>query len=304
MKFRVVHQTEYIYSEPASESFAELRICPKDTEWQKVYRRGLELSPSVKVDQYEDYFGNIVEFFSIPFRHHRLNIKAWAEVETLSFLPPEASLCVSVAEARQIFNTQMLELFEFLQPCHHVPLHAVLAPLQKHFIRPQDTLKEALLEVNSWIFRQFKYVPGATEISTPLEEVILKRQGVCQDFAHLMLSILRTYGLPCRYVSGYIEAYDPTITDPSLIGATASHAWIEVFLPGGIWWGLDPTNNQVVGERHVRVAVGRDYRDVAPLRGTYKGAQNQKLQVMVSVKRRKGRGLPPAKNRIAENSSS
>lgn len=294
MRFQIVHQTEYIYDEPASESFAELRVWPQDSESQTVLKRSIELNPAVPVDTYTDYYGNLVEFFSIPFRHNRLQVKAQAEIVTYAQMMPKASLEVTVAECRQIFNSQMLDLYEFLHPSYHVPMHRVLSPLRRNFIRNEDTLGDALLGLNKWIHSNFKYVPGATEIETPLIDVIRKRQGVCQDFAHLMLSILRTYGLPARYVSGYIEASDPTGKASALVGAMASHAWIEVCLPGGAWWGLDPTNNQVVGERHVKVAVGRDYRDITPLRGTYKGASNQKLDVMVSMKRRRNLKTGPA----------
>ncbi|MEM8866765.1 MAG: transglutaminase family protein, partial [Verrucomicrobiota bacterium] len=117
------------------------------------------------------------------------------------------------------------------------------------------------------------------------KEIVATRRGVCQDFAHLMLAILRSNGIPARYVSGYIEPFDPTKADSKLIGAAASHAWVEVYLPGGFWWGLDPTNNQQAGERHVILAMGRDYQDVTPMRGTYKGATDQQLNVMVSLKR-------------------
>ncbi|NJK90984.1 MAG: transglutaminase family protein [Blastochloris sp.] len=285
MRFRIVHHTEYSYKHPASESYAELRICPLSSPSQHVIKRRLELNPATTVDRYTDYLGNHVEFFSIPYRHRRLVVRASAEVETLPLQPPQEALDVPVGEAHQIYQSRMLELYPFLQATRHVPLHNVLAPLKKNFMRASEPLGEAVLRVNSWIHQNFRYKPGTTDVSTPLQEVLRRRRGVCQDFAHLMLCILRTYGLPARYVSGYIEAYDPNITDPALIGATASHAWVEVFLPGGFWWGLDPTNNQSVGERHVHIAHGCDYQDAAPLKGTYKGAQDQKLEVMVSVKR-------------------
>lgn len=286
MRFKILHHTEYHYRYPASESYAELRICPLSSQSQKVIKRRLELNPVTVVDEYQDFLGNKVEFFSIPYRHKRLVVRAFAEVETLPFQPSTEILEMAVGEAQQIYSAHMLELHPFLQPTDFVPLHKVLAPLKKNFLYSSEPLGEALLKLNQWIFHTFKYKPGTTDISTPLEEVIKRKRGVCQDFAHLMLSILRTYGIPARYVSGYIEAYDPNITDPALIGATASHAWVEVYLPGGTWWGLDPTNNQTSGERHVHVAHGRDYRDAAPLKGTYKGAQDQSLQVMVSVKRK------------------
>jgi transglutaminase-like putative cysteine protease len=287
MKFRIVHHTEYHYKHPASESYAELRISPQSSASQKVLKRRLELNPATAVDTYEDYLGNQVEFFSIPYRHSRLVVRASAEVETIACQPPREALEIPVGEARQIYQSQMLDLYPFLQPSRHVPLHKVLAPLKKNFITDSEPIGDSLLRINQWIHQTFHYKPGTTDVSTPLEEVIRRKRGVCQDFAHLLLCILRTYGLPARYVSGYIEAYDPTITDQALIGATASHAWVEVYLPGGWWWGLDPTNNQCSGERHVHIAFGTDYQDAAPLRGTYKGAQDQELEVMVSVKRRK-----------------
>ncbi|MDX6765561.1 MAG: transglutaminase family protein [Candidatus Methylacidiphilales bacterium] len=285
MRFRITHQTEYHYRVPASESYGELRVNPSTNFHQRVIKRRLEVHPATRIQNYTDHFGNHVEFFSIPFRHNRLVVRSHAEVETSAVTPPENVLDVAVAEARQILNSRLLKIYPFLQPSTHVPLHKVLLPLKKNFICADQPLGDTLLRLNRWIYENFKYKPGTTDVSTPLDEVIRLRRGVCQDFAHLMISILRTYGIPARYVSGYIESHDPTQKDPALVGAAASHAWVEACLPGGFWWGLDPTNNQTAGERHVRVAIGRDYHDVAPLRGTYKGAQDQKLEVMVSVKR-------------------
>ncbi len=286
MRFRIAHHTLYHYKQPASESYGELRIRPLSSDDQAVTKRSIRITPDVKLHSYIDHLGNCVEFFSIPHRHNRLVVHASAEVETFDKPPPEDVHDISVAEARQILQSNPVQVYPFLQSTAQVPLHKVLLPLKRNFFAPQDPLGPGLRALNTWIFQNFKYKPGTTDVSTPLNEVIQSRCGVCQDFAHLMLSILRTYGLPARYVSGYIEAYDPTVTDSQLIGATASHAWVEVCLPGGFWWGLDPTNNQTAGLRHVRMAVGRDYHDVAPLRGTYKGAQDQKLEVMVSVKRK------------------
>jgi transglutaminase-like putative cysteine protease len=287
MRFRVTHRTEYAYRAPASDSFAELRVWPRDTKTQKVLQRQLTLEPRVPVDHYVDYFGNHVEFFSVPFRHQKLTVEATAEVETRPAPDLREPLDVTVAEARQIAHSQMSELFDFLQSSDTVPLGEVLAPFKRRFFHPGATLGEALTELNAWIHREFAYQPGVTDISTPLSKVIKQRRGVCQDFAHLMLSIVRTAGLPARYVSGYIEHFDPEKTDAKLVGAAASHAWIEVYLPGGEWHGLDPTNNQPAGERHVVTAVGRDYHDVAPMRGTYKGVLDQKLQVIVSLERQR-----------------
>jgi transglutaminase-like putative cysteine protease len=130
-------------------------------------------------------------------------------------------------------------------------------------------------------------MPGVTDIRTPLGDVLRKRQGVCQDFAHLMIALIRCAGLPARYVSGYLET--ESVRSPGgLVGATASHAWVEVYLPSGMWVGIDPTNDMLEGERHVQIGIGRDYGDVPPLRGVFKGAKRQQLSVMVTVSRTTG----------------
>jgi len=287
MIFRISHKTVYHYQTPASESYGELRVAPLSGSCQQVRKRNIRIKPATRLRSYRDFFGNYVEFFSIPKRHDTLQVHSTAEVITQPQVMPDVAQSISVAEARQILKSKQLNHYVFLRPTPLVPLHGVLAPFKRNFIKNGQPLDEALLGLNHWIYKHMKYKSGSTTISTPLATVIKKRIGVCQDFAHLMLSILRTYGIPARYVSGYIEAYDPEVTDPALVGATASHAWVEAYLPGGHWVGLDPTNNQLAGERHVRVAVGRDYRDVSPLKGTYKGASDQKLQVIVSVTRKK-----------------
>lgn len=283
MLFSVSHKTEYTYVGTASESFSELRVWPQSNDAQKVISRSLSVDPEATVDRYVDYFGNNVEFFSIPFRHSSLVVEAKSEVETYVTRPPVSVLETSIGEARQIINSKLYQIFEYLQPTPLVPLDQH-ARIRKRFFSQADGLGDALLNLNEWIFRNFDYQPGVTDISTPVSDVVRHRRGVCQDFANLMLAILRSNGIPARYVSGYIEAFDPESGD-ALTGAAASHAWVEVYLPGGTWWGLDPTNNQAAGERHIVVAVGRDYNDVAPMRGTYKGASDQQLEVAVSLER-------------------
>ena len=289
MRFRISHETLYAYASPASESVGELRLSPLDNERQVIRSRHLQLEPDVQVDAFDDFFGNRVECFAIPFRHRRLRVRMTADVETFPVKDPGPVADVPVGEAKRLNRYRRIELYHYRLPTVAVPLGQVLLPLRKHFLRETVPLRKALLELNNWIHGRFAYRPGVTDVSTPLARVIEEKAGVCQDFAHLMLAILRTQGLPARYVSGYIEPNDPTKAGGErLVGAAASHAWVEVGLPDGTWWGLDPTNNQSAGERHVVVAVGRDYHDVAPMRGTYKGAQNQKLRVIVSMKRKPG----------------
>lgn len=289
MRFRISHETVYAYAGAASESVGELRVCPVSTPSQEVRSRSLELEPCIPVDSFQDYFGNTVECFAIPFRHRQLRVRMSADITTLPPPDPGRLADIPFGLARRLSPDARIHLYLYRLPTPAVPLGQVLAPLNQRFFRDARPLRASLIDLNSWIHRHIRYQPGTTDVSTPLHQIIAQRRGVCQDFAHLMLSILRTSGLAARYVSGYIEPTDPTAENGAeLIGAAASHAWVEVYLPDGSWWGLDPTNNQCVGERHLKVAVGRDYHDVAPLRGTYKGATNQKLQVIVSIKRTGG----------------
>lgn len=294
MHFRISHETVYNYASPASESVGELRIYPVDTPDQTVSKRKVQLDPEIPVDTFEDYFGNTVGCFSVPFRHKRLQVSMTADVETRPPPDPGPAADVPVGEARRLNRDRRIQLYLYRQPTPTVPLGKGTDTLRKRFFRDAAPLRETLENLNNWIHKSFTYMPGVTDVSTPLSKVLRERKGVCQDFAHLMLSILRHNGIPARYVSGYIEPVDPTKSDGSeLVGAAASHAWVEVNLPDGRWWGLDPTNNQSAGERHVKVAVGRDYHDVAPLRGTFKGATNQKLQVIVSMTRKRTSGRTP-----------
>ncbi|HKJ90725.1 MAG TPA: transglutaminase family protein [Oceanipulchritudo sp.] len=287
MRFRISHETAYRYATPASESVGELRIYPGDTSVQEVSNFNIHLDPEVPVDTFVDYFGNTVGCFAIPWRHNKLRVRMTAEVGTCPPPDPGPAAEIPVGEARRLSRGRRIELYLYRQPTTTVPLGKVSDLLRKRFFRDSIPLREAVENLNSWIHTSFTYMPGVTEVSTPLSKVLKERRGVCQDFAHLMLSFLRHNGLPARYVSGYIEPVDPDKAGgDKLVGAVASHAWVEVNLPDGSWWGLDPTNNQSAGERHVKVAVGRDYHDVAPLRGTFKGATDQKLQVIVSMERK------------------
>jgi len=285
VRFSVSHSTFYEYAQPASESVAELRLCPLSGDYQRVFSRELSIDPEVPVGDFEDFWGNTVEYFAIPFRHSSLKIHSSSVVETSA--QEEVAYCakVTVAEARQITSRASMKAIDFRRPTRLVPIGSVLRGLNERFIRSEASLVESALFVNEWIYSNFEYDPDVTDISTPLETVVQMKKGVCQDFAHVMLSIFRTGGIPARYVSGYIEHVDPTQPGSELVGAAASHAWVEVYLPGDRWWGLDPTNNQVVGERHIRVATGRDYHDVAPFRGTFRGAAQQDLEVAVEITR-------------------
>jgi transglutaminase-like putative cysteine protease len=287
MLFHIEHTTEYEYSAPATESFSEFRLRPRDSLRQRVTRHSTRIDPPAPVESHVDYFGNHVETVSIPFRHHRLSVTGVCDVETKTFNDALTPLRLSVAEARQIFAERRRELYDYTRPTALTPSSGGACEIAAEFFGPAATFSDALLELNSHLFHSLTYKPGATDAGTTVEEFLRTREGVCQDFAHLMIAICRFAGIPARYVSGYIETDPIPGKDggPALIGATATHAWVEVFCPNGFWVGLDPTNNILEGDRHVQVGVGRDYADVPPLKGIFKGSKTQRLGVRVRMSR-------------------
>lgn len=290
MRFRISHRTHYRYAGTASESFMEARLTPTDDENQRRCSRRLVTMPPCNIHTYADYFGNIVETFSIVKRHEELLLDSVSEVETSLRDVPKAAYDISISEARQIFRSERLKLFEFLMPSPAISLSAEVNAIANRFFKPSDALGPSLLKLNSWIKQTFRYQPGVTRIDTGITEILKLQAGVCQDFAQLMIAILRSAEIPARYVTGYIETETQRRAseeqrDPKLIGASESHAWVEVHLPGGFWWPLDPTNDCLAGERHVKVAIGRDYRDTSPTSGVFKGTHTQKLSVAVLMQR-------------------
>ncbi|MGF1655675.1 MAG: transglutaminase domain-containing protein [Verrucomicrobiales bacterium] len=290
MEFDILHVTNYSYSQAAAEAYAEARLSPPSLPTQEILSRRLEISPDTKTSLYQDSWGNQVEFFSLPYRHTALRVANHVRVRTSSPVLPTLSLELSIQEVRQLFSGLMTDIFEYLQPTEVTCLSQESVQWARNHLRGCRTLSEALEELNHNIYTQFSYKPGATDNSTPLETVWQQKAGVCQDFAHVALSILRAGGLPCRYVCGYIES-EPPKEQPvlgrrrNLVGAIATHAWVEVLAPGMHWLALDPTNDCWCGEQHVAVSYGRDFKDATPLRGTFKGAGGQKLKVAVQMKR-------------------
>lgn len=288
MRFRIEHKTTYRYAGTASESFMEARLTPVTDERQQLLSRRLLVTPHCNVHRYFDYFGNQVETFSIIHRHSELTLFSESEVETHPFDPPAAAQEVSVSEARQIFRSEKLSLFEYLMPSPAIALNAEVNQLANQFFKPGQALGPALLGLNSWIKKTFRYAPGSTRIDTPVSDVLRLKTGVCQDFAQLMIAILRSAEVPARYVAGYIETENQrqaSAGEAPLVGASESHAWVEVFLPGGFWWPLDPTNDCVAGDRHVKVSIGRDYLDSTPTRGVFKGTHTEWLSAAVVMTR-------------------
>jgi transglutaminase-like putative cysteine protease len=286
--FEITHLTHYKYSHPAAEAYGEARLTPPTLPHQTVLSHRLALEPEVKTSTYTDHFGNQVDFFSLPFRHRQLTLRNEIVVRTEPVRRPQESLEIPFLDARQILNSALTDIFDYLQPTDVVETGRDAAAWARKFFPAGAPLGEALEKLTHAIHAEFKYRPGTTENSTPLATVWKTREGVCQDFAHIGLSVLRTAGLPARYVCGYIET-DAQASGTRLTGAVATHAWIEALVPGMTWVALDPTNRQWVDERYVAVSFGRDYRDATPLRGTFKGSGGQKMTVQVHMKRRRER---------------
>jgi transglutaminase-like putative cysteine protease len=287
MLFNIVHTTGYVYADTAMEAYLEVRLTPPVRPEQDVLRHRIEFQPAAEASDYIDYFGNRTTFYSMTLRHRQLKVTNRLAVRTLPRVLPERGLALTIAEARQILKSGT-GVFDYLQPTEAIPLAGESNAWAREILRASRSLGEAIDELNKTIYREFKYRSGSTEIETPLSLIWKKREGVCQDFAHVMISVLRAARIPCRYVCGYIESEPAVSAAPSrkrLVGSLATHAWVEVLVPGMTWVALDPTNNQWCGEQHVTIAVGRDFLDAAPVRGTFKGSASQKLKVHVNMQR-------------------
>jgi transglutaminase-like putative cysteine protease len=288
MLFRVIHITDYRYGEPVAEAYLELRLTPISRQGQIVQDYRLTIEPASRTSGYRDYFGNEVAFLSLPYRHSRLTIRSEALVKTASAAFPEESLDLAIQEARQILSSALPFVFDYLQPTDMVKIGREAVQWAKRYLSGQTTLRQGLENLNKAVYENFQYRKGATNFSTDVSFVWRDRIGVCQDFAHIMLSVLRTAGLPSRYVCGYIETAPPRGENGErkrLVGSVATHAWVEVLLPGQIWVALDPTNNRWCSEQHIAVSFGRDASDAAPIRGTFKGSGDQVMKVQVKVVR-------------------
>lgn len=287
MLFEIVHSTDYRYSSAASEAYIEARLTPPMMPGQSLLTHAIEFQPATAVSTYTDYFGNQVTVYSMTLRHERLSIVNRATVRTSEVPRPRDALSVSVAEARQIFSSKLTDVFDYLQPTPAVPIGGPSTEWARKIFTSESQLEDGFQTLNRMIFEKFRYVSGSTTNSTPLATVWKQRTGVCQDFSHVMLSVLRTAGIPARYVCGYIET-DPIKQEPGaprLVGAVATHAWVEALTPGMHWVALDPTNNQWCGPRHVAMSFGRDFSDASPVRGTFKTSGPQNMKVRVTMKR-------------------
>ena len=288
MKLSLLHRTVFEYGEAARDNLNEVRISPLRTFNQDCDFFVLKIIPATRVRSYYDLYSNLVHQFEISHSHTRLVIEARSVVTTRSPVDYEAlpygASHADLAECR------------FDENCHPFLLESRYVQRTPEMWREaldirgsSDDVFQTSYAVMEFIFSNCTYQAGVTDSGTDAAHVFKVRSGVCQDFAHLMLAYCRSLGIPARYVSGYVWDPGHEAGHDAMRGSQASHAWVEVFVPGRGWIGLDPTNNKVVNDQYILIATGRDYDDVAPVRGTfYGGGHHRTMQIHVEVRRLNG----------------
>jgi transglutaminase-like putative cysteine protease len=278
--YSVRHTTTFRYEPAVRESVMEVRLQPRSDGEQRCLNFVLNVDPTANVMQYRDFVGNVVHHFDIAGKHTVVKVTAQSAVEVQNMAAPRAGDSGDWADLDALVAGD--DYWEMLLPSHFAQSSPPLEQLAVELgCERRGNPLRLLTELNEAIYKLFAYVPNSTKVDSPIEEALETRQGVCQDFAHIMIALVRRMKIPCRYVSGYMFHRDDTEKDRSVEGA--SHAWVEALVPRLGWVAFDPTNNLVGGDRHIRVAIGRDYADVPPTRGVYKGEAQSELSVAVTV---------------------
>ena len=281
MYYSIRHLTKFLYSNAVSESMMETRMHPRSDQNQRCLTFHLSVSPRCRVFSYRDHLANHVHHFDIPGQHGQLVIVAESLVEVQpaaqipSFLAPDAWDELDTMIERG-------DYWEMLLPSEFAASTPALESLAEELdVRRRDDPLMVLHQLNEQMYNHFEYVPKSTKVDSPIDLALLTHAGVCQDFAHIMITLVRSkLRIPCRYVSGYLY-HGQSDHDRSVHSAT--HAWVECLLPQLGWVGFDPTNWLVAGDRHIRTAIGRDYSDVPPTHGIFRGRANSELTVAVRV---------------------
>jgi len=280
MKLAVIHRTTFRYNNPVRDSENVLHLEPREFRTQRTLSALIRVLPPTRLKRFVDLFQNVTHRFELPAPHRKLEIESRIRVENV---PSEVT-----AEARQLTFPEALEVWvgddeirPFLQDSRWVSRHPEIWRAAIDLIAGRPAIYDQACGIMNWIHENFQYQAGVTDVETHIEKAFELRRGVCQDYAHVMIGMCREVGLPARYVSGYL--YNGPMDH--LIGNQASHAWVEVNIPMVGWVGFDPTNNTLVDQRFVKVAVGRDYSDVAPIQGVYMGGGQCQLEVHVVVKK-------------------
>lgn len=274
-KFKVRHVTVYNYETPVRDSANLIMLYPINDEFQRVVSHQLRISGSPAVEIHTDFFSNQIGTFTNTHPHQQLVIDSILEVETFHRELPTSLSSITWEDVEKTHSDW--SFLDFLKQERFDQLESVQALVQSY--RTSNLLPyELATTLSRYVFESFTYQKGITTVETTIDEIWKLRSGVCQDFAHMLLAMLRLCGIPARYVSGYICP-----NKKGMRGEGATHAWVEAYLPGFGWLGLDPTNNCIANDTHVRLAVGKNFSDCSPVRGTYRGTSNHTLEVSVVV---------------------
>ncbi len=277
MKLRILHRTEYRYALPVRNNNNELRVTPLDNLRQRTILHLVRVLPAIKMRRYNDLYRNNVSFFEVEEAHKELVIDVSSVVETkptnLEDIPKDSPLS-------GLLLPEVLESFQpYLQSDGPVQITPQIWRSAIDARGDKKDVYSVVIAIMDFVHKSCKYVPGVTNVATTTDEFFAKPHGVCQDFTHLMLALCRAIGIPARYICGYV--YDAKRGD--VLGSHASHAWCEAWIPGYGWLGLDPTNKRIVNETYVASALGRDFRDATPIRGSYWGTGDREMRVTVHV---------------------
>jgi len=271
MKWDILHRTSYTYGAPVRDSFNDVRLQPMPIPEQKVESFLLKVLPSARLTHFKDFYSNWVQHFEILEPHSYLTIEANSRVITHPPVPlPDAKLC-SFAQMRTAPNIE--RCFDYLLDSRFVELSPEAWKLAVDATHGLDDAWQAVLSLMRFVHGFLKYESHSTHVHTHMAELLKDQRGVCQDFAHLLIGLCRVMKIPARYISGYLATE----------AASATHAWVEVFIPGHGWRGVDPTHNCQIGETYVKLGNGRDYADVPPITGNYRGTLEHKMTVEVRI---------------------
>ena len=276
-EFKIQHITKYSYNNLVRDSANKIILFPMVDIYQDVLKHDLQITGNPEVDTYVDYYGNKVGSFTYTEPHSMLMINSQVSVNTHPRVLP-ADDVPALQQWEELFNIKyIVPYIDFLKQEYFEGL-SELFPLVESERKTNDTPYKTALYFCAYVYKNFQYIKGVTTVETTLDEIWKLKAGVCQDFAHILMVMLRLVGIPARYVSGYICP-----NRDGMRGEGATHAWAEAYLPGYGWLGIDPTNNCIANEMHVRLAVGRNFSDCSPVKGVYKGSAQHKLEVAVSV---------------------
>ncbi len=275
-RMRVIHATGYAYKSPVTASFNEARLTPRSDSRQNVILNRVETVPATRSYRYVDYWGTAVTAFDLHAPHTELEVTASSVVET-----EKGELPGKQAGWDELRSAAVIDRFdEVLTTTGYAPTSKRIARVGERIAKDHDPV-EAVVAAANWVHGELAYVPGTTGVHSSGLDALREGKGVCQDFAHLTLILLRSMGIPARYVSGYLHPKRKAVIGDSVDGQ--SHAWVQAWTGG--WWNYDPTNDNEINEQYISVGVGRDYSDVTPLKGIYSGEGSTDLDVTVEITR-------------------